>query len=225
MPSLRFIAILFLLCGCVFGQEPSLAERAAAARKNANQSSTTPLPRQRVQQSYCDYKNEDLGVEVKCPEGWRDLLPGGTNGGKVITNDTLKTVAAFGNFPMPFVMMGEKSGSVVSLIVLPTPSDISKTDRPEDFKRGLQTMLASQQPGVTFSDENTHLWDSAHTFVTFRSQLIFREIPMVQSYQTTLIKGSVVTLIITTASPDFLPELVKNLKPYVTLTQSARSNN
>lgn len=217
---LRFVYIAFLLLpAAAWAQQaqataqnqPSLAERAAAARKkSAARSNPSANP---VGQANCGYKNDSIGLELKCLQGWKPVSEGEINVDHAMSGELLGTSGG----PMEHqdlikFTMKDDSGSSVVLTLTPLLVQLEPAQLKAAFITGVKAKVAD----VEFSDEKVSLGDAEHHFVPMRGAFGVRGIVIWQSYQLLQLKGHLLTIVVTSGSPQMIEELLTELRTHIT---------
>jgi len=224
MPRILFIALLFA-ASVLSAQDAqptqdnrSLAERAAAAHKNkpadSGSAATAPLG----QTADCGYHNESIGLDIKCPAGWKPLTEGQMNVTRAISHEISNgQVSPELSQRLIKFLIHDSSGQSVVLTIDP----LHITQTPDQLKSEFMKGTKAVMPNVQFGEEKTTLSDAAHSFVAMRGVLPLQGLTLFQSYQLFQLKGSLLSIVITTSDQDELSNLVNKVRTLMTWTAPA----
>ena len=159
MSRLPVVALLFA-ASLLSAQQPqptadnrSLAERAAALRKDKPADTSAGAFQPLAQGPNCDYKDAFFGLEVKCLDGWRGMSPT-----RLLALKNADQRIEFG--------MARPDGSNIIVSV----EAALYRPQPADMKSALIEDSRSQVPNVELHDDPLTLSSPTHTFIALRTR-------------------------------------------------------
>jgi hypothetical protein len=194
--------LLFAALTAPAQQQPSLADRAAAAKAKPSETQAAGHV------VGGDYRNEYLGLEIRRLPGWESIGRGEMNVSEAIGRAALGLKAGVqGDASGRVFGMHDQMGSSVILAIraIPPEADLA------DFKPQMQAALKKELPSVRFSNEPVPLGDSAHPALAFRMQYTIEDQPILQSSQAIAVKGYLLVFTIT-APPERLSDVLRELQ-------------
>lgn len=199
---------LVLASGIASGQEPSLADQAAAARAHSPTTQAAPTVMGHIVAG--DYYNEVLGFQIRHIRGWTSMSRGSMNVDEALGREALGLQPGINQSMNRAFGMHDEEGNNVMVGIVPMPG--GTTPDPAALKPAMAKLLKAQIPGAEIADEAILLGDSVHRFAGLRATYTLTDRAIFQSLQIVFLDGYGVSIATTSSSAEQLQSLLNQLR-------------
>ena len=190
-------------------QEPSLAERAAAAR-HAESGRLSPEIAGRVVRD--DYINEFFGLTIRHLPGWESLSAGRMNVTEALGREAMGLSAGItGSASGRVFGMHDEDGTSVFVSVRPIPPGIDLSDVGVKMRQA----VVKEIPSLRCADESASLSTGTHPFVAFRCMNNAENQVFYQDQQATVTRNHLIVLTLTAPTENGLNALLRQIRAHV----------
>lgn len=156
-----------------------------------------------------DYRNDDLGLEIKCLDGWSLVDLGELAARKAVSPAKFRVQngAEITRDARNVYALRDVAGSgVVLTLVQFQPDD----PLPLNLRSDIQRAIAQEDPGMRLTEEALPLDDSIHHFAAFRAFDLHGS--RFESVQAMVFRGHLVQFVVASSSQERVSTILKDLK-------------